>query len=113
MEIEITTKRDVIIIVNLPRALPVPVNLVILYRDVENPSAQPDKKITEAAYLNTAMITHIDFSSKVPFEHFTAEVGLSSQGVRGPLMRAQGEFGKRKQSHLYFQMYSVIIITYS
>ena len=94
LEIEITTKSDVIIIVNLQRALPVPIHLVLVYRDVENPSTPPDNKTTQAAYLNTAEIRHIDFASQVPFEHFTVEVGLFSQGVRGPLVRAQGEYGE-------------------
>ena len=94
LEIEITTKGDVIIIVDLPRALPVPVHLVLVYRDVENPSTPPDRKTTQAAYLNTFVIRHIDFASLVPFEHFTAEVGLFSENVYGPLNRAQGEYGK-------------------
>ena len=93
LEIEITTKGDVIIIVDLQQALPVPVSLVLVYGDLENPLTQPDSKITRAAYLNTTEIRHIDFASQVPFEHFTIEVGLFSQGVRGPLVRAQGEYG--------------------
>ena len=94
LEIEITTQGDIIIIVNLQRALPVPVHLVLVYRDVENPSSPPDRKITQAAYLNTSVIRHIDFASQVPFEHFTAEVGLFSDNVSGPLNRAQGEYGE-------------------
>ena len=95
MEVEITTRGDVIVIVDLPRSLPIPIHLVLVYRDTENPSTPPDSKITQAAYLNTSAIRHIDFASQVPFEHFTAEVGLFSENVRGPLIRAQGEFGER------------------
>jgi hypothetical protein len=94
LEIEITTRGDVIVIVDLPRALPVPVHLVLVYRDTENPSTPPDSKITQAAYLNTSAILHIDFASQVPFDHFTAEVGLFSENVHGPLNRAQGEYGE-------------------
>ena len=94
LEIEITTRGDVIVIVDLPRALPIPVHLVLVYRDTENPSTPPDSKITQAAYLNTSAIRHIDFASQVPFEHFTAAVGLFSENVRGPLNSAQGEYGE-------------------
>ena len=93
MEIEITTGGDVIVIVDLPRALPIPVNLVLVYRDTENPSTPPDSKITQAAYTNLTEIRHIDFAALVPFKHFTVEVGTYSRGVRGPLVSAQGEFG--------------------
>ena len=94
LEIEITTGGDVIVIVDLPRALPIPVHLVLVYRDTENPSTPPDSKTTQAAYLNTSAIRHIDFASQVPFEHFTAEVGLFSENVHGPLNRALGEYGE-------------------
>ena len=93
LEIEITTRGDVIIIVDLQRPLPVPLHLVLVYRDAENPSTPPDSETTQAAYINTNEIRHIEFASQVPFEHFTVEVGLFSQGVYGPLVRAQGEFG--------------------
>ena len=93
LEIEITIEGDVIIIVDLQRALPVPVHLVLLYRDLENPSSPPHRVTTQAAYLNITEIRHIEFASRVPFEHFTVEVGLFSRGVRGPLIRARGEFG--------------------
>ena len=95
LEIEITTQSDVIIIVNLQQALQVPVHLVLVYMDLANSFALPDRKITQAAYLNTSVIRHIDFASQVPFEHFTVEVGLFSQGVRGPLVKAQGEYGEK------------------
>ena len=94
LEIEITTRGDVIVIVDLPRALPIPVHLVLVYRDIDNPSTAQDTKITQAAYLNTSAIRHIDFASQVPFDHFTAEVGLFSENVHGPLNGAQGEFGE-------------------
>ena len=94
LEIEITTKGDVIIIVDLPTALPVPIHLVLVYRDTENPSTRPDRETTQAAYLNITEIRHIEFASQVPFEHFSIEVGLSSRGVEGPLVKALGEFGK-------------------
>ena len=93
LEIEITTRGDVIVIVDLPRALPIPVHLVLVYRDTENPSTRPDSKITQAAYINLTEIRHIEFASLVPFKHFTVEVGTYSRGVRGPLISAQGEFG--------------------
>ena len=79
-------------------ALPVPVQLVLVYRDVDNPSARPDRKTTLAAYTNTDEIRHIEFASQVQFEHFTLEVGLFSEGVRGPLVTAQGEFSKGHHS---------------
>ena len=107
--IEITTKSDVIIIVNLPRALPVPVHLVIVYRDLENLSLRPDKKITQAAYLNTSVIRHIDFASQVPFEHFSVEVGLFSLDEFGPLNRAQGEYGEQLGHHLNTSTQSVTL----
>ena len=94
LEIEITTQSDVIIIVDLQRPLPIPVQLVLVYRDSENPSTPPDSKTTQAAYINTSVIRHIDFASQVPFEHFTAEVGLFSDNVLGPLIEAQGEYGE-------------------
>ena len=94
LEIEITRRGDIIITVNLPRALPIPVHLVLVYRDTENPSTPPDSKITQAAYLNTLAIRHIDFAPQVPFEHFTVEVGLFSENVQGPLNRAQGEYSE-------------------
>ena len=78
-----------------------------MYRDVENPSTPPDNKTTQAAYLNTAEIRHIDFASQVPFEHFTVEVGLFSQGVRGSLVMAEGEYGTQTHActHTRTQMH--------
>lgn len=94
MEIEITKKGDVIIIVNLPRALPIPVHLVLVYRDAENPFTSAVSRITQEAYLNTYTILHIDYGPRLPFKRFIVEVGLFSENVYGPLNRAQGEYGE-------------------
>lgn len=90
---------------DLPRALVVPVRLILVYTDLENPT-QRNKRITNAAYINTTVIRHLEFSSQVAFDHFIVEVGLFSQDVRGPLIRAPGEYSKSAS-------YSVIYHTLS
>ena len=70
-----------------------PVNLVLVYTNLEDPTEQ-DTIITQAAYLNTTAIRHIEFSSQVTYEHFIVQVGFFSDNVNGPLTRAPGEYGK-------------------
>lgn len=96
LNVEVTSRNDVIITVYLKQALPVPVQLVLVYHkfDPKDSFTESIMTITVAEFTNTAVITYTDFASFVPFEHFTIEVGLLSQNVRGPLVRAQGEYSE-------------------
>ena len=93
MEIQITTESDVIFIVNLQSALKLPVRLFLSYTNSDNPSQQLSK-VTEAAFLNTTVIQHIEFDSQVTFNHFSVEVGLFAGGVYGPSTRALGVYSE-------------------
>lgn len=93
LEVQITTKSDVIIIVRLQRALSVPVQLFLVYTSLDD-SSQQQSRVTQAAYLNTTVIQHIEFASQVTFDHFEIQVGLFSGGVYGPLTTAPGEHGE-------------------
>ena len=93
MKVQITTESDVIIIAELPRALLVPVHLVLVYTDLDNPTER-DRRVTQAAYLNTTVIQHLEFASQVAFDAFIVQVGLFSEDVHGPLIRAPGEYSK-------------------
>ena len=93
MKVQVTSLSDVIINIELPRALVVPVNLYLVYTDLENPTQQ-DRKITQAAYINTTSILHLEFASQVVFDNFIVDVGLYVQDVFGPLSTAPGIYGK-------------------
>lgn len=93
MKVQVTSLSDVVIIVELPRALTVPVHLYLVYTDLENPTRH-DRRISQAAYVNTTSILHLEFASQVAFDHFIVQVGLYVQDVFGPLSTAPGKYGK-------------------
>ena len=94
IDVEITRQLDVLFAINLAIAYRQEVWLVLVYTNVDDPAEAPYNKTSSMPYANRTMIRHIEFASQIPFEHFQVQVGLTFDGVDGPLISVPGKFGK-------------------
>jgi len=99
----ITQGGDIIFKLSLPAIINVPVNILMVFTDA-NKEAKEDRdssnlvkqsnRSTTTSFNNTDAITHIIFSSKVPFNVFTVGVALVSGPVEGPVQNNSKIYGE-------------------
>ena len=93
LDVLISTGGDVIFFIGLPTIYTQPVSLFLKYISADDPSRSYNRT-TGVAFLNTASIQHVEYSSQVAYDQFLVQAGLVSGGVHGPLYDAPGMYGK-------------------
>ncbi len=89
MGVLITQGGDIIFKLTLPKVINVPVQVLMVYsnenaKDDNNDFSQANRT-TATSFNNTDAITHIVFSSKLPYKVFRVGVALVSGSAEGPV----------------------------
>ena len=86
----VTINREVILRVNLARAMFAEVQLFIRY--IERGTGKMTSQTTPTRYAQSEEITYID--ENVPFQQFTVDVALVSGAQKGPLIQGSQMHGR-------------------
>ena len=94
MQVDVTQKGDVILDINLPKVLPVPLKLRLEYTNLDD-RVQRRNDTTKNIFINSKEILHREVASRVPYQNFGVSVRLISDDKEGPLVDSMEDYGKQ------------------
>ena len=97
VQVAITLERDVIYRLELQGIISAPVHLYLHYTELDGQgelTGEYEEITATATYSNTDVITHIEFSSQIPYQRFRVGVAMMNGLIRGPVNETNLDYGK-------------------